>query len=300
MEKVNRRQFFKVAGGAGATALLAYLPVRSPTGAEQGSSAAQQPPRRLRRWVMVIDLRRCDGCVSADQPPQCTSACILGRMVPTGMEWIQVFEYELPGGGTQFVPVPCQQCTNAPCVNVCPIGATFATPEGIVLIDQDRCIGCRLCMAACPYQRRFFNWGEPEIPERALFSEYNVETQIPARRGTVMKCDFCGEAPRQGYLPYCVNACPNGGLYYGDQEEDIATNGREVVKLSRFLSQNKAYRLKEDFGTKPSVYYIPGRGEDVGRDAFDPRKPKPVAWPWDSRNRSAQQQAQGKEESRER
>jgi molybdopterin-containing oxidoreductase family iron-sulfur binding subunit len=196
------------------------------------------------------------------------------------MQWLQVYEFDLPGGGTQYVPTPCMHCQNAPCVNVYPVGATFSTPEGVILIDQERCIGCRLCMAACPYQRRFFNWGEPVVPAQSRFAEYNVESQIPAKRGTVMKCDLCPERPRNGNVPYCIQACPNRAIYYGDEEEDVATNGREVVKLSKFLSENQTYRLKEELGTKPSVYYIPGHGQDVGREPFDEREPLAVYWPW--------------------
>src|SRR3972149_4121634 len=114
---------------------------------------------RIRQWTMIIDLRSCDGCQSVGGPPRCTAACIEGHLAPEPMEWIEVYEQELAGDGTRFVPTPCQQCQNPPCVNVCPVGATFSTPEGTVLIDQDRCIGCRICMAACPYDRRFFNWG---------------------------------------------------------------------------------------------------------------------------------------------
>lgn len=280
--RLPRRSLLRWLAVSGAAAAVGAEPITGQAQQPPGGTSDQgpQPPRRLRRWAMVIDLRKCDGCVDHDQGPRCTQACIQQRSVPAGMEWIQVYQRELPGGGTQFVPTPCMQCQNAPCVNVCPVGATFATPEGTILIDQQRCIGCRLCMAACPYQRRFFNWGEPVIPPQARFADYNVESQIPARRGTVMKCDFCAERPRQGNLPYCVAACPHGAMYYGDEEEDVATNGREVVKLSRFLAENKAYRLKEELGTKPSVYYIPGHGEDVGRDAYDPRKPLPVEWPW--------------------
>jgi len=282
MRKFSRRQVLNLAARLGAPALLApFFAAWAAETVDRGeSSAPSGVTKRLRRWVMAIDLRRCDGCVSTGKPPQCTQACVTGRSVPVGMEWIQVYERELTGGGTQLVPTPCMQCQNAPCINVCPVGATFATPEGVVLIDQERCIGCRLCMAACPYERRFFNWGEPVIPEQALFAEYNVESQIPARRGTVMKCDFCAERPRHGNLPYCIQACPNMAIYYGDAEEDVATNGQEVVKLSHFLSENGAERLKEDLGTEPSVYYIPGHGEAVGRDAFDPQDPVPVEWPW--------------------
>lgn len=278
--QVSRRRMLQLMGVAGASAVAApFIPSLLGKGAAlQAATGGKE--KRLRRWVMVIDLGRCDGCVSIGKPPQCTQACIQQRSVPEGMEFIQVYEYELPGGGTQFVPTPCMQCLNAPCVNVCPVGATFSTPEGVILIDQERCIGCRLCMAACPYQRRFFNWGEPVIPPQARFAEYNVESQIPAIKGTVMKCDFCAERPRNGALPYCIEGCPNKAIYYGDEEEDVATNGRDVVKLSKLLSENQAYRLKEELGTKPSVYYIPGHGEKVGRDPFDKREPEPVTWPW--------------------
>ena len=105
---------------------------------------------RIRQWSMIIDLRYCDGCQSRGTPPQCTLACIEGHFAPEPMQWIEVYEGELEGGGTQFIPTPCQHCQNPPCVNVCPVGATFSTPEGTVLIDQNRCIGCRICMAACP------------------------------------------------------------------------------------------------------------------------------------------------------
>jgi len=280
--QLSRRRLLKLAGAAGVVAVLAKVAPLS-VGNIASVQAGGTVSGRLRRWVMVIDLRDCDGCVSTGKPPQCTTACIKSRSVPDGMQWIEVYQGELPGGGTQFIPTPCMQCQNAPCLNVCPVGATFSTPEGVVLIDQERCIGCRLCMAACPYQRRFFNWSEPVIPAQALFAEYNVESQIPAKRGTVMKCDFCPERPRNGALPYCIQGCPNGAIYYGDEEEDVATNGGTIVKLSKFLAENQAYRLKEELGTQPSVYYIPGSGQNVGRDPFDERSPLPVNWSWAER-----------------
>lgn len=278
-QRMSRRQLLTYLGATGVTGLAAAL-IPVVKGKVDETSAGASEPKRLRRWKMVFDLRRCDGCTGTGRPPQCTQACIQQRIVPEGMQWLQVYQYDLAGGGTQFVPTLCMQCQNAPCVNVCPVGATFHTPEGVVLIDQERCIGCRLCMVACPYERRFFNWRDPVIPPQAKFAEYNVETQIPARRGTVMKCDFCPEHPRNGSLPYCVQACPNQAIYYGDEEEDLATNGREVVKFSKFLSENQAYTLKAELGTKPSVYYIPGHGQDVGRAAFDDRALEPVSWPW--------------------
>jgi len=238
------------------------------------------PPRaRTRQWTMIIDLRRCDGCQSIGLPPQCTTACIEGHFTPEPMQWIEVYEHELPGDGTRFIPTPCQQCQNPPCVNVCPVGATFSAPEGPVLIDQDRCIGCRICMAACPYDRRFFNWGDPPVPPEALLADYDLELQVPARKGTVMKCDFCPDMVRSGTLPYCIQGCPHRAIYYGDLEEDLATNGRELVSVSRFLANNDAFLLKEELGTQPRVFYIPGHGEDVGRDPTTTGF-LPIRWPW--------------------
>lgn len=276
--RLSRRGFLARLGiGAGAAAAAAGLaPIRFDSAAAPAGASAG---RRVRRWSMVIDLRRCDGCQSVGKPPQCTEACIQGHFAPEPMEWIQVYEAPLKGKGTQFVPTPCQQCQNAPCVNVCPVGATFATPEGVVLIDQQRCIGCRICMEACPYDRRFFNWGAPPQPPETLFLEYTPEHQSPAIRGTAMKCDFCPDMARAGRLPYCAQGCPNRAIYYGDLEEDVATNGMDVVVLSRLLAENNAYRLKEELGTEPRVHYIPGHGELVGRRSTT-RGRLPTRWPW--------------------
>jgi molybdopterin-containing oxidoreductase family iron-sulfur binding subunit len=292
--KVGRRGLLKLFGlGAVSLAPLPLLPsvlssVLSPGKGPVKSDyePALAPNGRVRRWTMIIDLRNCDGCQSVGKPPQCTTACIEGHFAPEPMQWIEVFEPKLAGGGTQFVPTPCQQCQNPPCTNVCPVGATFATPEGSILIDQDRCIGCRICMAACPYDRRFFNWGDAPVPPEALLAHYDIEHQTPARRGTVMKCDFCPDMARAGTLPYCVQGCPHQAIYYGDLEEDIATNGKEVVTVSRFLSEHQAYNLKEDFGTKPRVYYIPGHGELVGRDSSSKGRMATV-WPWVQRAKGA-------------
>jgi molybdopterin-containing oxidoreductase family iron-sulfur binding subunit len=273
---LSRRGFLARLGvGAGAAAAAALVPLRF----DAAAAPATDSSRRLRRWSMVIDLRRCDGCQSVGKPPQCTEACIQGHFAPEPMEWMQVYEAPLGEKGSYFIPTPCQQCQNAPCVNVCPVGATFATPEGTVLIDQERCIGCRICMEACPYDRRFFNWGAPPQPPETLFMEYSPEHQSPAIRGTVMKCDFCPDMARAGRLPYCAQGCPQRAIYYGDLEEDIATNGVDVVVLSRLLAEGNGYRLKEELGTEPRVHYIPGHGELVGR--------RPTAkgrlatrWPW--------------------
>ena len=243
---------------------------------------------KVRAWCMVIDLKKCDGCTGLGIPPQCTQACISGHYVPKGMRWIQVFEPELPGDGSFFLPAPCYHCENAPCVNVCPVAATYHNKDGIVLIDQRRCIGCRFCLAACPYHRRFFNWGTPQLPPEAAFAEYSPERQIPAIKGTAMKCDFCPDMMRGGKLPHCVSACPRKVLYMGDLNEDFASNGAEVVKLSKFLAENDAYQYKEDLGTQPRVWYLPGHGQLFGMKPDDHLKLYENTWPWGDRDYNRQ------------
>ncbi len=257
--------------------------------ATQSTAGASAPDKqKLRAWAMVIDLKKCDGCVSINSPPQCTQACINGHMVPKGMQWIQVYEVDLPGGGKYFMPTPCQHCENAPCVNVCPVGATYHTDEGVVLIDQRRCIGCRFCMAACQYQRRFFNWGTPDQPSQAALAKYSPETQVPAIKGTVMKCDFCPDHLHKGMLPDCAAGCPMKAIYMGDLNSDLATNGQDIVTLSRFLDDNNGYRFKESLGTQPRVWFLPGHGQDYGRDAADKAQLKAVAWPFGEKDYSNQ------------
>ena len=292
--KVDRRGVLKLFGiGAIGIAPIPIVPAILRTMLKLGHgpvradpNAARAPNGRVRRWTMVIDLRYCDGCQGVNKPPQCTAGCIEGHFAPEPMEWIEVYEFPLSGGGTQFVPAPCQQCQNSPCTNVCPVGATFATPEGAILIDQNRCIGCRICMAACPYDRRFFNWGTSPVPPEAKLAKYDIEHQTPPRRGTVMKCDFCADMARSGVLPYCAQGCPNKAIYYGDLEEDVATNGKDIVSVSRFLSEHQAYILKEDLGTKPRVYYIPGHGELAGRDSSKKGRLDTV-WPWTKKAKGA-------------
>jgi molybdopterin-containing oxidoreductase family iron-sulfur binding subunit len=286
---LSRRQFItRTAGVAGALAVLSspFLAALSRVKASTQPEGEVVPGEKVRQWCMVIDLRKCEGCVTIDAPPQCTQACTLMHYVPIGQQWIQVFQVELSGGGSYFMPVPCMQCENAPCVNVCPVAATYHTREGIVLIDQRRCIGCRMCMAACPYQRRFFNWSKPDLPPEAAFAEYTPERQVPAIVGTVMKCDFCPDMMRQGRLPPCASGCPMRAIYMGDLNDDIASNGREIVLLSKFLNESDAFRHKEELGTQPRVWYVPGHGQEFGRKADDPRPMIPPTWDWGQNQQS--------------
>jgi molybdopterin-containing oxidoreductase family iron-sulfur binding subunit len=124
-------------------------------------------------------------------------------------------------------------------------------------------------MAACPYDRRFFNWTDPVQLPNVKNGAYDIFHETPAFRGTVMKCNFCPARTVGGGVPFCVEACPHGAFYFGDLEEDIATNGEDVVQLSRFLRANGAFRYKEELGTKPRVWYISGHSEaaEVREDA---------------------------------
>jgi Fe-S-cluster-containing dehydrogenase component len=148
-------------------------------------------------------------------------------------------------------------CDEPPCVKVCPVDATFKRQDGIVLIDSNRCIGCRFCMAACPYSTRVFNWGDPDMPNEIAHKEYSCETSLPQKRGTVSKCDFCPDMTRMGMLPHCVSACPNGVFFFGDMNEDSVTNGSETFRFSELIKDKAGYRLMEDLGTRPRVYYLP-------------------------------------------
>jgi Fe-S-cluster-containing dehydrogenase component len=206
-----------------------------------------------RKWVMVIDLARCDGC------KKCTVGCQKMHFTPSDREWIKVFHMQdSPQTAGYWFPKPCFHCDNPPCTRVCPVDATFKRQDGVVLIDNERCIGCRFCMAACPYSTRFFNWGKPNNPPEALAQPYSPETGFPRRMGTVEKCDFCPEMAERGQLPHCVQTCPMGALYYGDQNEDaVTTSTGETVRLSQLLTDRAGYRYLEELGTEPRVYYLP-------------------------------------------
>jgi len=154
-------------------------------------------------------------------------------------------------------PTNCMHCDAPPCVKVCPVDATFKREDGIVLIDNTRCIGCRFCMAACPYSARIFNWNKPEISEAEACKPYSCESSTPQKVGTVGKCDFCPDMSRKSKLPHCVTACPNGVYFFGDLNEDSVTNGAETFRFSELIKDKAGYRLMEELGTHPRVYYLP-------------------------------------------
>lgn len=207
-----------------------------------------------KRWVMVIDLSRCRNA------RKCVDAC-------QSAHHLRPYEYhintlvmkESVNTPEYFMPKPCQHCDNPPCVSVCPVDATFKRQDGIVLIDNERCIGCRFCMAACPYSARMFHWQEPLNSENDKGKEYDVELNVPQKKGTISKCLFSADRLRENQLPYCVSACPNGVFYFGDENENAVTNGttKETVNLKELLDKNGGYRLMAELGTKPRVYYLP-------------------------------------------
>ncbi len=208
-----------------------------------------------KKFVMVIDEAKCDGC------KKCTEACQAMHYTESDREWIKVFKMQdAEATAPYFFPKPCFHCDNPPCTKVCPVNATFKRQDGIVLIDNERCIGCRSCMAACPYSTRFFNWSEPDSKQTAALGDtpYSPEQSVPRRMGTVEKCDFCPDMIRQGKMPACVSGCPMDAIYFGDQNEDAVTNASGVtVKLSQLLEDNGGYRHLEELGTEPRVYYLP-------------------------------------------
>ncbi len=205
-----------------------------------------------KKFVMVIDLSRCKNL------KKCQSACNHAHHVQDAQNWIKVYPMQdAEKTAPYWQPTTCMHCDEPPCVKVCPVDATFKRQDGIVLIDSDRCVGCRFCMAACPYSTRVFNWGEPDLPEDLKNQDYSAETSIPQKKGTVGKCDFCPDMTRMGMLPHCVSACPNGVFMFGDMIEDSVTNGSETFRFSDLVKDKSGYRLMEDLGTKPSVYYLP-------------------------------------------
>jgi len=205
-----------------------------------------------KEYVMVIDLAKCRNARA------CVDKCQEMHFLPPEDEWIKVYLMkDSEDAAPYWFPKPCFHCNSPSCVNVCPVGATFKRLDGLVLIDNDRCIGCKFCMAACPYSSRVFNWAEKKTESDDIPICGNPETSVPQQAGTVGKCDFCPDMARMGKLPPCISACPNGVLYYGDKKEDAVTNGVETVRFSELIYKRAGYRYMEELGTNPSVYYLP-------------------------------------------
>ncbi len=205
-------------------------------------------------WTMVIDLAKCKNA------RKCMTACQGAHELLPNQHHINVLQMQdSKSTAPYYMPKPCFHCDNPPCTKVCPVNATFKRKDGIVLIDNERCIGCRFCVAACPFSSRMFQWFEPDYTEEQKNRIYDIELNVPQKMGTITKCVFSADKLRKGQLPYCVSACPNGVYWFGDKMEDAVTNGttKETRKFSELIKENAGYTYFEDLGTKPQVYYLP-------------------------------------------
>jgi len=215
-----------------------------------GKAARKGIPNR--KFVMVIDLARCKNA------RKCVEECQHGHNLRPDQEFLRVLKMQdSKDTAPYWFPKPCYHCDNASCVDVCPVKATFKRDDGLVLVDADRCIGCKYCMVACPYSARIFNWKKPEVRDEFKNSEYSPETSVPPVAGIVSKCDFCPDLARNGELPYCAKACPEGAIYFGDAYENVVTNGSETHEFTELIKKKAGYKYLEYFGTEPNVYYLP-------------------------------------------
>jgi Fe-S-cluster-containing dehydrogenase component len=197
----------------------------------------------------------------------CVEACVnennLDRQAATN--YIRIFEmedgvvdldhatadyhHEVPAAGHFYMGTQCFQCANPPCVQVCPVGATWQEPDGITVIDYDWCIGCRYCMAACPYWARRFNWAEPEVPVEKVNPKQHYLGNRAKKKGVVEKCTFCIQRTREGRLPACAEACPTGARVFGNLLDPDS-------EIRWVLANKKVFRLKEDLKTEPRFWYF--------------------------------------------
>ena len=159
------------------------------------------------------------------------------------------FEHEAPAADHFYLGTQCFQCGDPPCVKVCPVAATWQEPDGIVVIDYDWCIGCRYCMAACPYWARRFNWGQPEVPAELVNTNQHYLGNRARKKGVVEKCTFCIHRTRQGRLPACAEACPTGARVFGNLLDPDS-------EIRWVLENKKVFRLKEDLKTEPRFWYF--------------------------------------------
>lgn len=204
----------------------------------------------MTQLALAIDTERCTGCQT------CSIGCKTSNKVPMNMYWSRTITqgctYEdaaegvYPSLAKTFISMSCQHCANAPCQRVCPVGATYRDDKGRIEINYDKCIGCRICMAACPYNARCFNWNDPVYDPDPIYGDRDV----PARsKGVVEKCTLCREATDRGEMPMCVRVCPSHARVWGDLDDSNS-------EISRLAREARAVHLMEEDGTKPQVFYL--------------------------------------------
>jgi molybdopterin-containing oxidoreductase family iron-sulfur binding subunit len=221
-----------------------------------------EPPMEGVVFGYALNISKCKGV------RKCVEACVAENNLSRDpqIQYIRVLEldhghmdlhgadhyYEaetVPRPGKFYLPVQCMQCDDPPCVKACPVEATWQERDGITVVDYDWCIGCRYCMAACPYWARHFNWAEPSVPAETFNRDTHYLGNRPRPRGVVEKCTFCIQRTRKGRQPACLEACPTGARVFGnllDPDSDI-----------RYVLENKTvFRLKEDLGTEPKFWYF--------------------------------------------
>lgn len=251
---VNRRDFLKVFTIGTLTVVGLNIAKKAEASGPVGASTHQ--------WVMVIDQDKCVGC------DQCTLSCRAHNDVPPDISWNRVIKTGELDGKPVFVARPCMQCQHAPCVEVCMVKASYYRADGIVMMDYDRCIGCRYCEIACPYNARAFNWKQFTGPNPAVPTWGHPDPDVERRdRGVAEKCSFCynridrglaqGLTPGvdQAATPACVVTCPVGARVFGDLNDPHS-------EVSQLLEKYPSYRLREDLGTSPHVYYLSVRTEE--------------------------------------
>jgi len=222
---------------------------------------SSQPPIEGVLFGYAFNVSRCEGYM------ECVAACVKENNLDrkSNTQYIRIFEmehgqmspevgdgkffHEVPVEDHFYMGVQCYHCQNAPCVKACPTKATWQEPDGIVVVDYDWCIGCRYCIAACPYYGRRFNWNDPEVPLEEMTKKQHYLGNRMRGRGQMEKCTFCVQRSRNGRLPACVEACPTGARVFGnllDPDSEI-----------RFVLKNKkVFRFKEELGTDPKFWYF--------------------------------------------
>lgn len=203
-------------------------------------------------YGMAIDTRRCVGCNA------CSIACKIANNLPESIFWNRVLTdggevCDTPSGvfpnvSMRYITLSCQHCENPACVSVCPVGATYKDPEtGVVRQDYDKCIGCRMCMSACPYTGvRSFNWQEPGYGCEYALGDADVAAH---QKHVVEKCTFCYQRLARGETPACMDLCPSRARHFGDLDDPDS-------EISKLIASRSYERLLEDRGTRPSTYYL--------------------------------------------